>query len=239
LRDLARTQAAAELTAQHRRLQLRLSAATARDFLVLWPIWAGDPASYARLVAAAVPLVESRHRTSSGLASGYYRAFRFAEGAEGDATPRLAQFQSDRVVASLYVTGQTQTAASLRAGMTLDEARRAALVRTMGAVTRHTLAGGRDTIDGSVRADAQAVGWQRVTGGKPCHFCVMLSSRGPVYKQQTVGFRAHDHCSCTNEPVYSGGEWSAQNRAHRDLWAEHAQGSDDPLNALRQALSAA
>lgn len=236
---MARTEAGTQLTVQHRRLQLRISAAVSQDYLRIWPLWTGDSRSFGRLTAATVPLVRAAHGTSSGLASGYYRAYRFAEGVDGAATPVLAPFNTDAVVASMYVTGQAQTRASLVAGMSPLRAREQALIRTMGAVTRHALNGGRDTVVGSVRADRQAVGWQRVTSGKPCHFCTMLSSRGPVYKQQTVGFRAHDHCACTSEPLYRGGEWNPRNVEHRELWNRVASGEPDPLNALRRHLAAA
>lgn len=54
--------------------------------------------------------------------------------------------------------------------------------------------------------------WRRVTDGKPCGFCAMLASRGPVYRSEATargaGGRYHDHCGCTVEPHYgSFAEW--------------------------------
>lgn len=259
---MARTEAAAQLTTQHRQLQLQLSAAVSRDYLTLWPLWTGDERSFAQLTAATVPLVQNGHRTSSGLASGYYRAYRFAEGVAGDATPTLAVFNTDQVVTSLYVTGQAQTRASLLAGMNPLQAREQALIRTMGAVTRHALNGGRETIVRSGQSDAQVTGWQRVTSGKPCAFCVSLSSRGPIYKSRETAaggrwsdldqaFKVHDHCNCHFVAIYESGAqaWTDQALGHRALYqraqreareaGELARGtSNDQLNALRRLMDA-
>lgn len=54
--------------------------------------------------------------------------------------------------------------------------------------------------------DGQAVGWRRITRAGGCSFCRMLADRGAVYREKTVRFAAHDHCSCTAEPVFLGGE---------------------------------
>lgn len=45
--------------------------------------------------------------------------------------------------------------------------------------------GGRRTIRRAVESDDKAIGWARVEGGgESCGFCLMLISRGPVYKDQ-------------------------------------------------------
>lgn len=103
---MARTGAGETLTRQHRRAQLRVSADTARGFARLWPVWDGTDRSFGRLVDVTVPWVQLQHRQSVGLASGYYRAFRQVEGVDGAFSPRAAAFNPDRVVSSLYVTGQ-------------------------------------------------------------------------------------------------------------------------------------
>lgn len=48
--------------------------------------------------------------------------------------------------------------------------------------------------------------WRRVTDGKPCGFCAMLASRGPVYRSASEagqGNKYHGRCGCTVEP-YEG-----------------------------------
>lgn len=48
--------------------------------------------------------------------------------------------------------------------------------------------------------------WRRVTDGKPCGFCAMVASRGPVYTSESAaganGNRYHARCGCTAEPYF-------------------------------------
>jgi hypothetical protein len=42
-----------------------------------------------------------------------------------------------------------------------------------------------------------------VTSGNACDFCSMLADRGAVYGEASAEFEAHDHCSCSAQPVYA------------------------------------
>lgn len=201
---MARSETGASLTRQHRDLQVRVRAGALRDYTRLWPLWQGDDESFGQLVAATVPLVRAHHRVSAVVASTYYRAFREAEGAPGVYTPSPAPLLDEaKVTASLYVTGQVMTGKALAAGQDPDTAKQTALVRTAGAVTRHVLQGGRDSLVLSTGEDPSARAWRRITGGKSCSFCQMLAGRGAVYKgEDTAEFQAHDHCACMAEPSF-------------------------------------
>lgn len=199
---MARTSAGALLSVQHRQAQLKVAAGAVRDYARVWPLWQGDEDSFKRLVVATVPLVRAHHRTSAELAATYYTAFRRAERVRGSTDPVLAAIDEDRVVSSLYVTGKVMTAKALAAGQSPQAAMRTALVRTSGAVTRHSLNGGRDTILASTREDPKARGWGRVTSGNACDFCEELAGRGAVYSADTADFEAHDHCGCSAEPSF-------------------------------------
>jgi hypothetical protein len=264
---MARTDTGAQLTRQHRQRQLTLRAAVLREFMDIWPVWnPGDPRSFDSLVAATVPLVELRRRTSAGLASDYYRAFRTAEGVGGETAPRLAHpAPREQVITSLYVTGQVQARRAVAAGMSPQAARQNTLVTLTGAVSRHVLDGGRQTIVRSSVADEGAMGWTRVTGSDPCSFCAMLATRGPVYSEQSaappdedgrrvpqvigrrggrtrgarqVGESYHDNCACSLEPFYEGASLPPETERFRQLWSESTRGltGNDALNAFRQAL---
>jgi len=74
--------------------------------------------------------------------------------------------------------------------------------------------GGRDTVDTVLRRDRSVVGYVRVTSGKPCYFCAMLASRGPVYSNDSFvasnprffgpcNVKVHDGCNCMLRPLYS------------------------------------
>ncbi len=197
---MARSDAGAALTAQHRRAQVAVSATTLRDFLMLWPLWRGDEASFDQLVAATIPLVRVNHRLSSSLAIAYYEAFRRAEAPGGVPEPRLPDpLDVAKVTASLHIVGRVMTRKALAAGHSPQAAMQTALVRTSGAVTRHVLDGGRGALLRSSAEDKRARGWRRVTGGSACNYC---AQRAGIGVSSEVVFHSHDHCNCTVEPAY-------------------------------------
>lgn len=197
---MARTEHGAQLTAQHKQAQHSLRSTALRGFLRLWPLWEGDDGSFQRLVMASLPLVEVHHRISANLGVAYYQAFRVAEGVGGSPAPRLIDtVDRDAVAASLYITGRNMTRKAIAAGYSADAARQVALVRTSGAVARHVLAGGRDSLVASSAADRHAHGYSRIVSAGACSFCRSLADRGTT----TDDFRAHDHCGCSAEPDFS------------------------------------
>lgn len=245
----------ATLTERHRQAQLQLRAHVLHDFTLIWPLWTtiNDDNSFAQLVAATLALVSGYFRLSAATAATYYQAFRTAEHVPGRATPTLATaIAEQQITTSLYVTGQVAARKALAAGQTPEQARQTALTRMSGAITRLVLDGGRQTLLGSVQADPQALGWARVTDGNPCYFCLMLASRGAVYKsEQTASFEAHDHCGCSAVPVYRGSKLPAASSEWRQLydraqaWGESTgvlqpgeNTSADRLRALRLYLEA-
>lgn len=192
------------LTEQHRLAQLALRAVTLRQLLLIWPAFNLDdvdgtwPAVYTALAA----LVDGRRRDSAGLAAAYYQAIRVAEEVGGTPTPILADpVDPAQLALSLAVTGPA-TVKRLTAANAPNVAS-TTLVRLSGAVGRHVLDGGRQTLIRSLGADRRARGWQRVTSGRGCEFCRMLAGRGAVYGEDSAQFESHDHCGCTAEPVFS------------------------------------
>lgn len=100
---------------------------------------------------------------------------------------------------------------------------------------------------GAAELDREARGWVRVPNEDACSFCMMLALRGPVYKSDTVKFRAHHKqpngsggdCKCTAEPVFGHWEPTAKVRAAQKLWDEHVsdagRSGHDARTAFRQA----
>lgn len=197
---MANTFAGFQLTNLHRRQQLALRAATIRDVLTLWPMFDVDDidGSWPAMETALLALIMERHRTSSGLASNYYRAYRLAEKTPGQAEPQIAP-PPDRtlVSATLTILGPIFTKKAIAARRPRVAA--TALTRISGSVGRQVLEGGRTTMQQSIKADPQAKGWRRVTDGSPCDFCQMIADRGLI--GDDVAFEAHDHCGCSQEPV--------------------------------------
>lgn len=102
--------------------------------------------------------------------------------------------------------------------------------KAAAAAFRHVENGGRDTIDAVVTSKL-AVGYQRITQGLPCAFCLMLASRGPVYSEDSFdesdarftgpgNHKVHDTCGCSLRPIFVRGEenWTEQARTADDLW---------------------
>jgi len=257
---MATTAAGEQLVERHRQAQLQIRAQALRDYLTLWRGWQGDDDSFLQIASAVVLLVQLYRGMSSAVAADFYELLRREEGVRGTFPPRLApEIGREQVAGTLWLLGPEKVRRVPRPlrdddaiGRELDaltEAVRAAMdtafVDTSGAVTKMVLDGGRETIVESTKADPAAVGWARTTDGDPCAFCVMLASRGAVYKEDTVGFQAHAHCGCSATPVFHRDDPLPQNRQWLDEYnaatrAARAAGdlrrgtSNDLLNALRR-----
>lgn len=111
-----------------------------------------------------------------------------------------------------------------------------------GTLTNQVLAGSRHAIRDGARNDPQALGYARVaTGSETCAFCILLVSRGPVYKTRNTallrdgaGEPYHPHCDCEVVPVFRKDSWPGREQyvEAKALWEEHKN-----LNALRDYLN--
>ncbi len=205
---MAATALGEQLTRLHYDRQLVVRADTLRALLGLFPSldltsFESVDRSWPAFEAALRALVDRQFGVSAGLAVNYFELFRAAEGVGGAGSAVLAERLSSPLVStSLRVTGP-YTAKHLIA-VKDPQAAAKTLVRLSGSLSRLVATGGRDTLERSVRADKRALGWTRVTSGNACSFCRLLRSRGAVYKSEgSSRFEAHDHCSCTSEPVWS------------------------------------
>lgn len=232
---MATTDAGRQLTIQHRQSQLAVRAAAVSDTLAVWQAF--DPSdingSWAVMEPAVEAITRDYRRQSANVASGYYQAYRTAEGVPGRAEPRLATPPSREVLRySLGFYGRVVPNQLLRAGRP-DVAAQAA-VQLSGGVARHVQDGGRETILDSVQTDRQARGWQRITAGNPCSFCAMIAARGAVFREDTARFEAHDHCACHAEAVYGSGDQRPERaREWQQLWNDSTRGTRGPAEARR------
>lgn len=237
---------AARLTEAHRLAQARLGARMVAQMAAAWPLL--DPenldGTIERWLTVTVPMVRAQRITSARLAANYLAAFRMLElGSTAQFTPLLAEtLPVEAITTSLTVTGPIAVKTRMRISPIIAKAMEIGKASSAGAAMRQALGGGRQTISDTVAADPKALGWARATSGKVCHFCAMLASRGPVYSEDSVHFEAHDHCSCTSEPVYHRDTaWPVGSQRFKALWDEstHGLSGDDARNAFRQALEAA
>jgi hypothetical protein len=203
---VATTPLGGRLTTAYRAQQLATQAGSIRQLVVLWrAVDVTNLSDTIDVFAQAGALLAGRgYDASAESAAAYITTFREAEIGSG-IEARIAKRP-----ATSYLAGQLRGAAisgivdARRAGKSIDYAGGQGLIRTIGALGKLVLGGGRNTITGTVKADRQALGWMRATAGSPCTFCRMLASRGAVYKsERSAGFESHGHCACTPEPLYS------------------------------------
>ncbi|MBB1153513.1 VG15 protein [Amycolatopsis dendrobii] len=259
---MAETVAGVRLTQRYRRKQLALRAEFLQQLHEAWPLL--DPL---RLDATArawlnlmTDLVLAYRAKSVALSLDYYDKFRKAETDHGSfhasylrdvVIPNLEQIR-----ASLIATGPAKIKHDTMAGEhDLDAIARNAMVEVAGAGTRLVVGGGRDAIDEAVHADKQAVGFARVLGPKPCYWCAMLASRGPVYRSAEVAIRTttrskrgpgekyHDHCMCQVEPLFRHlpkDEWPEPMRDLNALWAKAKEDTSGrkTINVFRSLFEA-
>lgn len=139
-----------------------------------------------------------------------------------------------------------------RAGVTNPERiEREALAETTRTASLLVLDGGRTTVDNAIRADADAIGWCRLTDDNPCAFCAMQASRGFVFKTAaSAGEKYHPGCACTPMARFRGEDspLPPMNRELSELWgrtaghfgAQHYPGDNGKAarRAWRRALEA-
>lgn len=124
-------------------------------------------------------------------------------------------------------------------------------------LARHAYQAGRDVVVDTADSMGEGVGWARVlTGAENCAWCVMLASRGPVYRSEraaltasgrrgtrAAGEKFHDFCDCETVLVHKGRDWEGhkQFELYEDLWSEATRGysGNAALNALRRQLDRA
>lgn len=236
---MAATLAGRRLTEAHRRAQIRIGAQTILQMRAVWPLL--DPAdldaSFTRWLAAARPVIAAQRSSSARLAANYLTAFKTLEHGASAPTVLAETLTPDALHTSLLVTGPVKIKQAVGSGYTLDGALSLAQATSSAAAMRHALNGGRDTIIETVQADRQALGWARAASGNACAFCAMLASRGPVYDPASADFPAHDHCSCSVEPVYrDDNAWPPNSREYRDVYDQAKADDGDTLAVFRQLI---
>lgn len=236
---MASTVVGRALTEAHRLGQLRVRARVLRAVVAAWPLYdIEDPSTWPPLEQLLLVLIGSQAPVSAALSSNYYRAFRHVEGAVGTVPTVVAStLPAEEIVRSLRYVGVVGARKLLDANVPAASVR--TLTNVAGDTARLVMNSGRDTIIESVTADPRALGWSRVTDGNPCAFCRMLASRGPVYRTKAGGFKAHNHCGCTAEPVFrADAEWPGRAREWHDQWNETTKGLSgrDARLAFRQAV---
>ena len=204
-------------------------------------------ASFEKFASVAAPLIGAGRARSELTAQSYYASVKQAAGA-GSRLITPAKQPVGIVKTKFNLTAAADFAhARAEFGRGVDPRRVAATakVKVLKSAKRRTLNAGRDRLVELAATDRDIRGWARVSDGSPCPFCAMLVSRGPVYSEHTVRFRAHDGCGCGARLVPrddSSGGWDDESRKYRDLWKQSGGDSNEfrrLVEASRKGLPAA
>lgn len=199
-------------------------------------------AQWRSVVDALYPVTVRSRAESWRLAERFYRAQREAQGVE----PGPIEFpRRNYPPEALEVALTRRVLPGLR---DLDDRQAVPeVVRELAAdtVVRHASDAGRQAVVDAARHDPEALGYARVaTGASTCAFCLMLVSRGPVYKSASAALLRdgssepyHDRCDCLAVPVFDRQAWPGREEyeAAERLWQE----SGRSLNGLRRHLTQA
>lgn len=228
--DQSQADALVRTSVIHSQQQVAKVASTQADLRNLWNrvIDPSDLAgSYTRFAVGASAFVQQARSDAMPLATRYYRDSQEIAGytrIDDDNRPLALQQSLEADITSLYVTGFVTMQKQINQGSSVDYAERVGQSAMLRAAQRRILDAPRQGIIDRTVQDPGAVGWARVGDGNPCYFCAMLISRGPVYSERTVNFRAHDGCGCgakmcfRNDPSRG---WTDQSRALRALYDEN------------------
>jgi hypothetical protein len=208
-------------------------------------------ATMPRLTVVITAILRQFGLASSVHAAQFYKSQRTAAGVLGrfqvpvPPLPPQEQVEAELrwAVNDLYKAAEPAPKSSptydLRPYIVAPEAEQAALTKVQGVTEKLVLDQSRKTLLGAVKKDPKAKGWARVPEPGACPFCLMLATRGAVYRTKaTADFRSHDHCKCHVEPLFSSHyEPTATVRAAEALYKQSAHtGPSDALNNFRVAL---
>lgn len=93
----------------------------------------------------------------------------------------------------------------------------------------------------NVKRDRLKVKYARVpSGGETCDFCIMLASRGAVYRDEDAAGHAHAGCDCRVVPDFGGGIEGYDPDAYYDMYQHPEKYPElrDARNARRRELRA-
>ncbi len=214
---------------RHYEVQLGISKSLS-DALARIAVLPSSP-DYLRVVAA---LVAQYQGGAISLARDYYGDMREQAGVRSAFRPPTISPAPERAIQA-YIGKATEELGTLSA----DYERQVAEFAKNLAVSA-----GTDELFAAKNADPERVRWARVTRPQACSFCLMLASRGAVYRtEDTATFRPHKTCRCDVEMAWSTSSYepAAHIRAAQHLWSESTAGVDGTKakqNAFRRALAA-
>lgn len=215
-----------EYQAARARASLGLLAALRPLALLLRP--RPTDAQWAAWVASAYPAVYRARVEHHAAAAEFYLSQRAVHGGRGPVDVPMRNYPPEALRKGLE---ERQVRSRLDDLADDDPVPTVVVEEALAVADRHGQAAGRDAIVDAARHDRRALGYARTTTGiENCSFCLLLVSRGPVYKTQTAalvrdgtGEPYHDHCDCIAVPVFDEESWPGRDEylEMEAAWREH------------------
>lgn len=186
------------------------------------------PQEWAAWGQAAYPAVYRARVDHWEAAREFYLAQRAQHGAPGQVAVPLRSYEPQALLTAL----EEEDVKARLDTLDEDEAVPAVIIdQVLDIADRHGAAGGREAIVDAARHDQRALGYARTTMGlENCAFCLMLVSRGPVYRSEDAallrdgtGEPYHDRCDCIAVPVFDRSDWPGRDEylEMEAAWQEH------------------
>lgn len=228
---------ATDLAVEYRARQVEIAKSTAQDMLNVagaLNFKAVDLSSTGWMTAVEA-VVARRYHESVQLGQDMYLGFRSVSGVQGAAALTIPNLDRDKLIRALVVLGPYAAKHGMADGEPIPELATRVLTNTAGAAIRASLAGARDTVQGTAIADTQCIGYTRVTNGKPCNFCAMVAAntyRSIQSASESSGARRrsaspqpprskyHNHCQCRAVPIFNQKSWPDGTKRRANEYAD-------------------
>lgn len=150
-------------------------------------------------------LIPAHFDAAGGLASFWYEELREESRPTSPYTPQIvSRGNADWIETELRAT-YDRVLREVEADLETAAAR---LVAEAEALTQKEVARGfRDTVDGNVKRDPEAIGWSRHARPGACKFCLFAARDSVVYRgEKAARFAAHTNCHCVARPEFANGD---------------------------------
>lgn len=233
--------------AEYSRLQRSITARAVQAILNIFIPYRGTritELSWRFIVRGIFPVVDSARRESAILMREYYDSQRLEHLGDNDYNIDIPSYELAWLEESLRPVFNGARV------IDFDDAK---VVETSLRVAKEVENGGRRTALNAVRGEKRRVGFARVaTGRETCAFCLMLVSRGPVYKSELKAgakhegaaeiletkndvsdeelddlmTRWHPGCDCKVVPVFDEDNWQGRDDFLRmeEIWKKETKG---------------
>lgn len=193
---------------------------------------------WVRLMADLYPLVADSQEESARLGRDYYDSEREIHVPNEPRHDVYLSTYDDANGFAEFVDAMEYT----RPALVVADAPQSAVNVTVSQAVTEVENGGRRTVLRAVQSDPRALGWARTaTGPSTCSFCLMLISRGPVYKTAaSAGDQDafHARCDCKIVPVFDRDDWTGRDAflAVEQLWIDTPGTGKDKVKNFRRAV---